>query len=254
MLRDKTILVVDDEPDVVDTIAEILEACRVDTAGTYRTGLQRLQSGSYDLVILDIMGVSGLDLLDAAVQRDIPAVMLTAPAISPEYLLKSLERGAISFIPKHDLADLNELLSELLTVVENGQSPLLHTIKRLEPLLDEFFPPDWKVKCREICHGRSMGGRTPVKSSLHRGPNHPAHPAKGPAGATRFPAIDSDADRPMVLRTLVAALAAFCYLTFALQKYAYILYLVPGKRLTRPLTAALPATVSLFGQNLRQPL
>lgn len=158
MLRDKTILVVDDEPDVLDTITEILETCRVETAGTYGTGLQMLQTGTYDLVILDIMGVMGLDLLDAAVRRDFPAVMLTAPAINPEYLLESMDRGAISFIPKHDLADLNELLSELLNVIENGHSPILHTIKRLEPLLDESFPPDWKAKCREISDRRDDAG------------------------------------------------------------------------------------------------
>ena len=155
MLRDKTILVVDDEPDVVETIAEILDNCRVHTAGSYRTGLEMLRTGTYDLVILDIMGVKGLDLLDAAVQRNFCTVMLTAPAINPEYLLESIERGAVSFIPKHDMAILNELLAELMDLIETGRSPLLHTVRRLEPLMDESFPPDWKARCREICYKKT---------------------------------------------------------------------------------------------------
>lgn len=167
-MRKKTILVVDDEPDVVETIVEILETCRVETAGTYHTGLEMLQSHTYDLVILDIMGVKGLDLLEEAVRLDFPAVMLTAPAVNPEYLLKSIERGAVSFIPKHDLAILNELLAEILTVIRNGQSPLLHTIKRLEPLMDEFFPSDWKTKCQEICHKRNAAGSESCER--HKGP------------------------------------------------------------------------------------
>lgn len=158
MLTDKTILVVDDEPDIVETIVEILDRCSIETAGTYRTGLKMLQSGTYDLVILDIMGVKGLDLLEAAVDRNFPTVMLTAPAINPEYLLKSIRRGAISFIPKHDLPDLSELLTDLFTVMERGESPLLHTMKRLEPLMDEYFPQDWKSKCQEICHTRDRPG------------------------------------------------------------------------------------------------
>ena len=118
-----------------------------------------LDEDDYDLALLDIMGVKGLDLLDVAAERNVPAVMFTAPAINPDYLLKSIERGAILFIPKHDLVNLDELITEVLSIIDNGESPLPHTIKRLEPLMDEFFPASWKAKCHQICQERVNGDK-----------------------------------------------------------------------------------------------
>jgi CheY-like chemotaxis protein len=102
------------------------------------------------MVILDIMGVKGLDLLDTAVEKDFPCVMLTAPALSPDYLLKAMQRGATSYLPKEDLANLDSLLTELFEILANGESPWRHTMKRLEPLLDERFPSGWKENYRVL--------------------------------------------------------------------------------------------------------
>lgn len=107
MLQGKVILAVDDEPDVLETIVEVLEMCRVDTAGSYEQAYRLLERRSYDMVVLDVMGVRGLQLLEHAVNGKFPAVMLTAPALHPEYVLKSMERGAISYMPKEDLARLD---------------------------------------------------------------------------------------------------------------------------------------------------
>ncbi len=56
--------------------------CRIETAGTFYKAEELLNTGHYDMVILDVMGVKGLDLLDIAVGKDFPCVMLTAPALS----------------------------------------------------------------------------------------------------------------------------------------------------------------------------
>jgi CheY-like chemotaxis protein len=144
MLKGKTILAVDDEPDVLETIAEILDVCRIETAVSFDKAQQLLSAGRYDMVILDIMGVKGLDLLDTAVEKDFPCVMLTAPALSPEYLLKAMQRGATSYLPKEDLANLDSLLTDLFDIMAKGGSPWHHTLKRLEPLLDERFPSGWR--------------------------------------------------------------------------------------------------------------
>ena len=55
-LKDKVILVVDDEPDVLETVEEELDGCVVHTAQDYDTALQYLLSYTYDVVVLDIMG------------------------------------------------------------------------------------------------------------------------------------------------------------------------------------------------------
>ena len=85
VLDNKRILAVDDEPDVLDVLrAETTSAapkCLFETATTFEQARKLLASWSYDLLILDIMGVRGFDLLELATVRDIPIpkqVMLTA--------------------------------------------------------------------------------------------------------------------------------------------------------------------------------
>jgi DNA-binding response OmpR family regulator len=73
-LKGKTVLVVDDEPDVLDTVAEELDMCMVDKAQDYNTAVQYLASYTYDIVILDIMGVNGFELLQNSVDRGFPTV------------------------------------------------------------------------------------------------------------------------------------------------------------------------------------
>ena len=105
-IKGKHILAVDDEQDILETIADILEDARVDRAGDYATASRKIKEKRYDLAILDIMGVNGLQLLEEAVDRGIPTVMLTAHAINPETLMESIRKGAISYLPKEMLAEL----------------------------------------------------------------------------------------------------------------------------------------------------
>ena len=53
-----------------------------------------------DIVILDIKGVRGLDLLELAVSRNFPVAMLTAQALTPESLKCSFEMGARALPPQ----------------------------------------------------------------------------------------------------------------------------------------------------------
>ncbi len=66
ILNGKNILAVDDEPDVLTVLEEeIREAsprCIFDKATTFEEASQKLASYSYEIVILDIMGVRGFDL------------------------------------------------------------------------------------------------------------------------------------------------------------------------------------------------
>jgi CheY-like chemotaxis protein len=150
VLKGKTILAVDDEPDILETIEEVLEVCEVETAGTFHKAQELLKTRSYDLVILDIMGVKGLDLLDTACEKGFPSVMLTAPAINPEYILQAVQRGAVSYLPKGDLIHLEALLTELLELIEKGNSPWPHIIDRLGPLLDERFGLAWREEFSKV--------------------------------------------------------------------------------------------------------
>jgi DNA-binding NarL/FixJ family response regulator len=74
-----------------------------------------LESQPFDLVILDIMGVDGYGLLEIATRKNIPAVMLTAHAWSPDNLVRSIKEGAVSYLPKEELANIIDYLTDVLT-------------------------------------------------------------------------------------------------------------------------------------------
>ena len=96
------------------------------------------------------MGVDGLKLLEEAVDRGIPAVMLTAHAINPETLMASIRKGAISYLPKETLAELDTLLEELLDAYEAGKAPWQLLFDRLGGYFDERFGAGWQEKDRQF--------------------------------------------------------------------------------------------------------
>lgn len=143
-LKDKVVLVVDDEPDVLETVAEELDMCLVHKAGDYDTALQYLLSYTYDIVILDIMGVNGFELLKTSVSRGFPTVMLTAHALSPESLEKSIRLGAVSFLPKEKMGELKVFLEDV--VLGEGKPVWRKLFDKLGDYFSKRFGPDWKEK------------------------------------------------------------------------------------------------------------
>ena len=143
-LKDKVILVVDNEPDVLETVEEELDMCLVHKAPDHETALQYLLSYTYDAVILDIMGVDGFKLLKNAVARGFPTIMLTAHALTPEALKKSIKLGAVSFLPKEKISELRGFLEDVVT---NGHKPIwMKWFDRLGAYFNKRFGPDWKEK------------------------------------------------------------------------------------------------------------
>ena len=145
-LKDKLILIVDDEPDVIETVAELLDMCQVHQAADYDTALQYILSYTYDIVILDIMGVNGFELLRNAVARGFPAVMLTAYAVTPEALKKSIKLGAVSFLPKEKMPELISYLEDV--IVSTGKASWARLFDKLGLYFDNRFGSDWKRKDR----------------------------------------------------------------------------------------------------------
>ena len=83
LLEGKRVLIVDDEQDVLEILEELLRMCHVVSASRFDTAKEYLETQDFDIAILDIMGVDGYSLLEMAVRRNIPAVMLTAHALNP---------------------------------------------------------------------------------------------------------------------------------------------------------------------------
>ncbi|MCX5815810.1 MAG: response regulator [Proteobacteria bacterium] len=148
ILDGKKILAVDDEPDVLTVLEEeIIEACpkcTFDKATTYESAVKKLESSNYDVVILDIMGVRGFDLLELAVKKGMKVAMLTAHALSAEALKRSHEMGARAYLPKEKLGEIVPFLEDVLNYeFESGWKLLF---EKLHGFFTEKFESDWEKK------------------------------------------------------------------------------------------------------------
>jgi len=143
-LKDKHILAVDDEWDVIETIQEILDEAKVDVAQDYETASQKIFETRYDLAILDIMGVNGIKLLEECVKRDIPAIMLTAHSLNSESLMLSIKKGAISYLSKEHLSELDSLINELLGAYNDGKPTWKLLFEKLGNHFNQRFGKGWK--------------------------------------------------------------------------------------------------------------
>ena len=144
ILQDKVVLIVDDEVDVTDTVEEVLDMCLIRKANDYDTARQLLISYTFDIVILDIMGVNGFELLKLSVKRGFPTVMLTSYALTPEALEKSIKLGAVSFLPKEKMSDLDDFIADV--VLKDGQPVWEKLFDNLGGFFNKHFGPDWKQR------------------------------------------------------------------------------------------------------------
>jgi CheY-like chemotaxis protein len=148
-LDGKRILIVDDETDIIETLKELLEMCVIDTAPDFEGAKALLERWPYDAAILDIMGVRGYDLLKITARLDIPTLMLTAHALSPQDFARSIRKGALAYVPKERISEIQDFLVDILEAKEQGQKRLGKWFERLEPFFERRFGPYWKEKIRE---------------------------------------------------------------------------------------------------------
>ncbi|HEY3275046.1 MAG TPA: response regulator [Syntrophorhabdaceae bacterium] len=146
VLNGKHLLAVDDEPDVLTVLEEEVmqdcPSCTFDKATDYEGAARLIKTGNYDVVILDIMGVRGFDLLEIAVSRNLKVAMLTAHALTPEALKKSHTMGARAYLPKDKLGEIVPFLEDVLSYeFLPGWKRLLD---RLEDHFNEHFGAGWK--------------------------------------------------------------------------------------------------------------
>lgn len=122
-LENKKILIVDDEPDVLDSLEELLDMCNIVRAETYEDANQLLETQAFDIAILDIMGVNGYQLLETANKKNVITVMLTAHALSPDNIKRSYEGGACSYIPKEEMINIEAFLMDVLAAKKEEKIP-----------------------------------------------------------------------------------------------------------------------------------
>jgi DNA-binding response OmpR family regulator len=145
ILKGKKILLVDDEPDILETLEELLCDCTTQTASTFEAAVFLLKNNAYDAAILDIMGVKGYSLLKITHKLNIPSIMLTAHALTPDNLKRSIEQGADAYVPKDKLIDISLFVADVLSARKQGKTARFNLLSRLKPLFDKLFGKGWRT-------------------------------------------------------------------------------------------------------------
>ena len=125
----KKILVVDDEPNIVQTLQDRLEMneYRVFTAHNGREGLDKFEREKPDVILLDVIMpvMDGLEMLETLRKRpdgqDISIIMLTARSQTQD-IARANACGIDDYIVKP--FDLSELLAKIESVVEHRKAVL----------------------------------------------------------------------------------------------------------------------------------
>jgi DNA-binding NtrC family response regulator len=100
-----TILVVDDEPNILSSVARALglEGYDVEVAGSAELALEKLERQSFDAILLDMQlpGMDGLELLSRLSEKDAtsPVLMMSGHG-TIELAMEAVRRGAVDFIEK----------------------------------------------------------------------------------------------------------------------------------------------------------
>ncbi len=181
----KSILVIDDEREICESIKMILEYedYLVDyTTDSYK-GLQKIEYGNYDALLLDIQmpGKNGFEILNWLLEKeiDMKVIMVSAHA-SVENAVKSTKLGAFDFLEKP--VDRDKLLISVRNAVE--QSGLVKENKKLKKELFssekiignstviktiyETIKRVAKTDARILITGENGTGKELVAQELHR--------------------------------------------------------------------------------------
>jgi len=150
IISGKKILIVDDEPDVLDTLEDILSMGAVERASDYQGAKALLENRPFDLAILDIMGVQGYDLLEICSRKNVTAVMLTAYALTPEDVKKSYTGGASYYLPKEEMVHITSFLADILEAKAQGKSTWEGWYKRMASFCERKFGPGWQTQDNEF--------------------------------------------------------------------------------------------------------
>jgi DNA-binding NtrC family response regulator len=149
-LSGKRILIVDDEPDILEILEELLPTCDTVKATTYEEAKDLLETQSFDMAILDIMGVDGYKLLEISGKRKVIPIMLTAHALSPENTVRSYREGAALYVPKEKITNIATYLEDVLEAKEKGKSFWWRWLDRFATYYDGKFGPRWQEPEKDI--------------------------------------------------------------------------------------------------------
>lgn len=149
------ILVIDDDPKLASLLVEYLggRGLLVEQASNGQEGLDKRKTGSFDLVILDVMmpGMDGFETLkELRKESQIPVIMLTARTEDFDRIV-GLELGADDYInkpfnPRELLARINAILRRTQKTQPTEDSAIVVGNVRMEVTKRKVFVQDQDVE------------------------------------------------------------------------------------------------------------
>ena len=118
IMKNKNVLVVDSQMDLLLTLKEkilgICPECRLDIATTFEEARQFMLMLTYDLVVLDIMTSPGSRLIDMAVSRNLPVLVLFGNGTSRKDLIQFNCLRIQAVLPKENITDIVRVIEQAL--------------------------------------------------------------------------------------------------------------------------------------------
>ena len=141
-----TVLVVDDEPTIVEVVARYLERSGYETlmAADGLAALQVAEQGDPDLIVLDVMlpqldGIEVMRRLHERPGKPVPVILLTARGEESDRLV-GLRRGADDYVvkpfsPKELVARVDAVLRRVSPPAEEATAPIEVGSLRIDPAM-----------------------------------------------------------------------------------------------------------------------
>ncbi|MFJ3483650.1 response regulator transcription factor [Pseudomonas sp. NPDC090202] len=169
------VLVVDDQPAIVDEISEFLQGSGYDCVPCYssRDALERFRDDTAIAIVLfdlEMPGLNGIELVQtmqqlAGKKRIFESIMLTGRAEKQD-VIKALRAGIADYYQKP--VDLNELLDGIRRQEESLEERVKN-VQHLGHLNDklQFLAASIDDLCHDLDKSRQIGQPEPVESAAH---------------------------------------------------------------------------------------
>jgi two-component system response regulator PilR (NtrC family) len=197
----KTVLIIDDEPDILELLSITLDKMGLLPVMALDVGsaILKLKSGHYDLCLTDLRlpDGTGLDVVQY-IQKSTPTLPVAVISAhgNMETAIDALKSGAFDFISKPiELSQLRELVETAISLTSDPQTPdnvqLLGISSEMESIREQISKLARSMAPVHI-HGESGTGKELVARLIH---------SNGPHAEHRFIAINCSAVPPDLMES-----------------------------------------------------